>query len=193
MINVWHVPLALLGGVSNIDDATAGWQALTWSNWLARGGGLMEVRPTGGIMSFTLSKRWIALAVGLLLAAAAGTFAAASLPSASAQEPLEQTFVFSGIPVTASNGFASLGPGTGFDDGVLGAACTGASPLSGSPNVPGQVVTELRGTQTQLRILHTNGATMNGTVLVNCALDFDISGGAGATIERLKQAATFGR
>jgi hypothetical protein len=144
-------------------------------------------------MSAGLTKRWIALAVGLLMAAAAGAVAVAAMPSASAQEPASQVFVFSSIPVSASNGFASLGAGSGTNDGVLGAACTGASPLGGSANVPAQVVTELRGTQTALRILRSNGTTINGTVFVNCALDFLVSAEGNATIERLKQAATVGR
>jgi hypothetical protein len=143
-------------------------------------------------MSVGLTKRWIALAVGLLMAAAAGAVAVAAMPSASAQEPESQVFVFSSLPVTASNGFASLGAGSGTNDGVLGAACTGASPLGGSSNVPAQVVTQLGATQTQLRILRSTGATINGTVFVNCSLDFDLSGAANATIERLKQAATAG-
>jgi hypothetical protein len=144
-------------------------------------------------MSVSLTRRWIALAVGLLMAAAAGAVAVAAIPSASAQVQESQVFVFSSIPVTASNGFASLGAGSGTNDGVLGAACTGARPLGGSPNVPAQVVTELRATDTAMRILRSNGTTITGTVFVNCALDFDVSGAASATIERLKQAATAGR
>jgi hypothetical protein len=144
-------------------------------------------------MSVGPLKRWIALAVGLLMAAAAGAVAVSAIPSASAQEPASQVFVFSSIPVTASNGFASLGAGSGINDGVLGAACTGASPLGGSANVPAQVVTELRSTQTAMRILRSNGSTITGTVFVNCSLDLDVSGAANATIERLKEAATAGR
>ena len=144
-------------------------------------------------MSVGLTKRWIALAVGLLMAAAAGAVAVSTIPSASAQEPLEQTFVFSGIPVTASNGFANLGAGSGTADGVLGAACTGATPISGSANVPAQVVTELQATQTAMRILRSNGATITGNVRVNCVLDLLVTEEANATIERLKQAATAGR
>jgi hypothetical protein len=145
-------------------------------------------------MSVGPLKRWIALVVGLLMAAAAGAVAVSAIPSASAQEPPEsQVFVFSSIQVTASNGFASLGAGSGFNDGVLGAACTGASPLGGSANVPAQVVTELRSTHTAMRILRSNGSTITGTVFVNCSLDLDVSGAANATIERLKEAATAGR
>ena len=59
-------------------------------------------------MSVSLTKRWIALALGLLMAAAAGAVAVSTIPSASAQEPASTTFVLSGIPVLATNGFATL-------------------------------------------------------------------------------------
>ena len=122
-------------------------------------------------MSVSLTKRWIALAVGLLIAAAAGAIAVSTIPSASAQEPASTTFVLSGIPVLVTNGFATLPEFSGAGDGVLGAACTGASPLGGSANVPAQVVTELRTDLTHMRILRSNGTTITGTVRVNCVLD----------------------
>jgi hypothetical protein len=145
-------------------------------------------------MSASLTKRWIALVVGLLMAAAAGAVAVAAMPSAGAQVPASETLVFSGIPVTASNGFVALGAGTGANDGVLGVACTGASPLGGSANVPAQVVTQLGSAQTQLRILRSNGTTISGNVSVNCVVEFDLTvAAANGTIERLKEAATAGR
>ena len=78
-------------------------------------------------MSVSLTKRWIALALGLLMAAAAGAVAVSTIPSASAQEPASTTFVLSGIPVLATNGFATLPEFSGAGDGVLGAACTGVT------------------------------------------------------------------
>ena len=144
-------------------------------------------------MSVRLTKRWIALAVGLLMAAAAGAVAVSTIPSASAQEPASATFVLSGVPVLATNGFATLPEFSGAGDGVLGAACTGASPLGGSANVPAQVITELRSDFTHMRILRSNGTTITGTVRVNCVLEAEVTPGANATIERLKQAATAGR
>lgn len=91
----------------------------------------------------------------------------------------------SGLPVAVSNGFADLGPGTGTDGGVIGIACTGASPRSGSNLVPGQVVTELLADRTYLRIIRTTGATIIGTVAINCTVDIAVASDAEDTSERI--------
>lgn len=142
-------------------------------------------------MSFSLPWRRLAVACALLTAAAAILTLKTALPGAEAQEPTSQTFVFSSIPVTASNGNASLGADTGTDAGVLGIACTGAAPRSGSPNIPGQVVTQLTAVDTRLRIMRNDGVPLNATVRINCAVELITSTAAGnATAERLKDAAT---
>src|SRR5262245_15786868 len=111
----------------------------------------------GGTMSFRLSWRRVAVACALLMAAAA-VFAFRSSPDADAQEPpASATFVVGSIPVTASNGHPSLGACTGFNDGVLGVACTGAAPRGGTNRIPGQVVSELGSTATLLRVIQFNG------------------------------------
>lgn len=145
-------------------------------------------------MSAIQSWRRLALALTLITALAlALTVARGALPGADAQEPTEVVLVFSGLPVTASNGFADLGPGTGTNDGTLGVSCTGASPRSGSTNVPGQVVTELRADRTYLRILRTTGATVTGTVAVNCTVDFLVASEAADSMQRLENTAEAAR
>lgn len=141
-------------------------------------------------MSFSMPWRRLAVACALLTAAAAILTLRAALPGAEAQEPTSVTFVFSSIPITPSNGFASLGPDTGTDAGVLGIACTGAAPRSGSPNIPGQVVTQLTNTDTRLRIMRNDGVPLSATVRVNCAVEVIESAEGTATAERLKDAAT---
>jgi hypothetical protein len=146
----------------------------------------------GGTMSFSLSWRRVAVACALLMAAAAA-FAFRSSPDADAQEPpLSATFVFSSIPVTPSNGQASLGAGTGTNDGVLGIACTGAAPRGGTPRIPGQVVTQLGSTATLLRVIQYNGVMVTGNVLINCVIEVEVTPEGTRTVERLREAATAG-
>jgi hypothetical protein len=143
-------------------------------------------------MSFSLSWRRVAVACALLMAAAA-VFAFRSSPDADAQEPpASATFVFSGILVTPSNGHASLGAGTGTNDGVLGIACSGAAPRGGTPRIPGQVVTELGSTATVLRVIQYNGVMVTGSVLINCAVEFELTPLGTRAVERLREAATVG-
>jgi len=143
-------------------------------------------------MSSILSWRPVALVCALLLAAA-GVLASWALPGADAQEPpLSATFVFSGIPITASNGYASLGPGTGTGAGVLGIACTGAAPRGGTPRVPAMVVTELQITTTRLRIIQANGVALTGSVRINCVVEVEVTLTGTAAAERLREAANVG-
>jgi hypothetical protein len=78
-----------------------------------------------------------------------------------------QTTVISNIDVLPSNGHVDLGPGTGENDGTLGAACTGALPRGG-PNIPVGVVTELTATSTRLRVINQAGRAITVAVRVNC-------------------------
>jgi hypothetical protein len=143
-------------------------------------------------MSFSTFWRRVALAFALLLAAGA-VIAMKALPGAEAQEPPPSaTFVFGSIPVTASNGHVNLGPGTGTSDGVLGVACTGAGPRSGTARIPGMVVTELLTNSTLLRIIQPNGAVVNGNVTVNCVAEVEVTPTGTATAERLRAAAEAG-
>jgi hypothetical protein len=80
--------------------------------------------------------------------------------------------------VLVTNGFSNLPEFTGSGDGVVGAACTGASPQSGQ-NIPAQVITQLRVDLTHMRILHNDGTPLNGTVRVNCVLE--VRGGQALT------------
>ena len=105
----------------------------------------------------------------LLVAAFAAAVALIGARDAKAQVAI-QTVVFSGIQVTASNGNVDLGPGTGGNDGTVGAACTGARPRSG-PNIPVGVVTELTAASTRLRVLNQSGRPITGTVFVNCVVE----------------------
>ena len=63
-----------------------------------------------------------------------------------------------------------LGPGTGVNDGTLGAACTGALPRGG-PNIPVGVVTELTATSTKLRVINQAGRAITVAVRVNCTVE----------------------
>jgi hypothetical protein len=134
------------------------------------------------MMSPILSWRRV-VAVFVLLLAVAGVVAASSLPGADAQEPGSSTFVFSNIPVTASNGNVVLAT-LGQVDGVLGIACTGASPRSGTL-IPGQVVTELTVNDARLRVIRNDGAAITGTVRINCVIEFGSAGQGQAAADRL--------
>jgi hypothetical protein len=92
--------------------------------------------------------------------------------SAKAQTPTV-TGVVSNLPVQATNGFSNLPEFSGSGDGVVGVSCTGATPRSG-PNIPAQVVTELRTDLTYLRILHNSGTPLTGTVEINCVLEVEV-------------------
>ena len=92
--------------------------------------------------------------------------------SAQAQTPTF-TGVVSNLPVLATNGFSNLPEFSGSGDGVVGVACTGATPRGGR-NIPAQVVTELRTDLTYLRIMHNDGRAMNGTVRINCVLEVEV-------------------
>jgi hypothetical protein len=140
-------------------------------------------------MSFSLPWRRLAVACVLLTAAAAILTLRTALPGAEAQEPVTATFVVSGIAITPSNGNANLGSDTGTEDGVFGIACTGAAPRSGSPNIPGQVVTQLTTADTRLRIMRNDGVPLSATVRINCVVEVEVPVG-NATAERLKDAAT---
>jgi hypothetical protein len=139
-------------------------------------------------MSFSLSWRRLALALVLLIALA-GTLAVSGLPGADAQQPPPTMVgVLSRFPVVASNGFSNLPEFSGTADGVVGAACTGATPRGG-PDIPAQVVTDLQQDLTQLRILHNNGQPLTGTVRINCVLEVEATPGGTATLARLQQQA----
>ncbi|MGH9250854.1 MAG: hypothetical protein ACRD0W_15215 [Acidimicrobiales bacterium] len=92
-------------------------------------------------MSFILSWRRIALVCVLLMAAAA-IIALRSSPGVDAAQPAgPNTFVFSNLLRSPSNGHLVM-PELGEADGILGVTCTGAVPRTGNM-IPGQVVTQL--------------------------------------------------
>jgi hypothetical protein len=140
-------------------------------------------------VSFRLSSSRIILAVAV--AVLAGALGMSALPSADAQEPPPTVVgVLSNFPVAASNGFSNLPEFSGSGDGVVGAACTGATPRSGTPNIPGQVVTELRQDLTYLRIMRNDGLPITGTVRINCVLEVEATPEGNAVLDRLQQAAS---
>jgi hypothetical protein len=139
-------------------------------------------------------RRPVVAAILLATLAFSLTVARGALPGADAQEPPPtSTGVISGLPVLATNGFSNLPEFSGSGDGVLGVACTGASPLGGSANVPAQVVTELRTDLTYLRILRTNGTAITGTVRINCVLEVDATPEGASSLQRLQDAAEAAR
>jgi hypothetical protein len=137
-------------------------------------------------MSFNLSRRSRIAAVAIVTAALASGFAASVLPAANAQEPPPTTTgVLSNFPVRASNGFSNLPEFSGSGDGVVGAACTGATPTGGA-NIPAQVITNLQTDLTHLRILHNNGTPLTGDVRINCVLEVEATAEGAATLQQLQ-------
>jgi hypothetical protein len=119
-------------------------------------------------MPVRLSRPVVALTL-LLVVALAAAVALVDERNAKAQAA-SQTIVISNIDVLPSNGHVDLGPGTGENDGTLGAACTGATPRGG-PTIPVGVVTELTATSTRLRVLNQSGRAITVAVRVNCAVE----------------------
>ena len=131
-----------------------------------------------------LSRRLAVLVLGLAVVALAASLAI-SRPRSTGAQVATSTGVISNLLVLATNGDSNLPEFSGSNDGVLGVACTGASPRSGA-NIPAQVVTQLRPDLTYLRILHNTGTPLNGTVRINCVLEVE----SGATLARLRGAAS---
>ena len=131
-------------------------------------------------MTLARSRRLAVLALGLALAALAATLVV-NRPGQAGAQAATATGVISNLQVLASNGHSNLPEFSGSADGVLGVACTGAAPRIG-PNIPAQVVTELRSDLTYLRSLHNNGTPLNGTVRINCVLEVE----SGATLAKLR-------
>jgi hypothetical protein len=141
------------------------------------------------MMSSILSWRRVALACVLLMAAAA-IVALRSSPSVDAQSTGSATFVFSNIVVAPSSGHVVLAD-LGQVDGVVGIACTGAAPRTGT-SIPGQVVTQLTLSDTRLRIMRNTGTAITGTVRINCAIEFSSIAEGQAAADRLGVAANAG-
>jgi hypothetical protein len=139
-------------------------------------------------MSIILPRRATVLALLALLALLLAGLALTTQRRATAQAPPETfTSVISNLVVPVDNGFSNLPEFSGSGDGVLGAECTGASPLSGSTRLPAQVITQLRTDLTHLRILNHLGAPVTGDVRVNCTLTVVVT--APQTVEKVKELA----
>ena len=139
-------------------------------------------------MSLNVSWRSVVVAAGVLMAAVGGAAALSAVPAADAQQPPPtSTGVLSNFVVNASNGYSNLPEFSGSGDGVVGAACTGASPRSG-PNIPAQVITTLRTDLTYLRILHNTGTPLTGDVRINCVLEVETTPQGAATLQQLQAA-----
>lgn len=125
-------------------------------------------------MSQVLPRRvLVAVAILTLLGAALALAVATRPQTAQAQAgPAHDTEVFSNIVLsTNSIGEIHLGPGTGSVD-VLGAGCNPAGPRGGG-NIPGQMVTDFRTTETILRVFHLNGTVLaSKPVRFTCTVDF---------------------
>jgi hypothetical protein len=105
------------------------------------------------------------LPVAVLAALLAAVLLTMSLRPAGAQVATE-VFLSHGS-ITLSNGHGNLGPGTGSQDGIFEAQCSGRDPRGG-PNMPVDVVTELTTTTVLLRILNQSATGITGTVTINC-------------------------
>jgi hypothetical protein len=139
-------------------------------------------------MSTIMPRRAPVLALLAVLALLLAGLALTSQRRATAQpEPETFTSVISNLLVPADNGFSNLPEFSGSGDGVLGAECTGASPLSGSSRLPAQVITQLRTDLTYLRIFNHLGVPVTGDVRVNCTLTVVLT--EPQTVEKVKQLA----
>jgi hypothetical protein len=124
-------------------------------------------------MSLTLPWRRVAFALVLLMAAA-GILALRSSPdvdAAQTQSAGPHTFVYSNLLRTPGSGGHLVMPELGEADGVVGVACTGASPRVGNA-IPGQVVTQLGPADTRLRVLRNDGTAITSQVRLNCVIEF---------------------
>jgi len=139
-------------------------------------------------MPTILPRRATMLALLALLALLLAGLAATTQRRATAQ-PAPDTFtsVISNLVVPVSNGFSNLPEFSGSGDGVLGAECTGASPLSGSTKMPAQVITQLRTDLTHMRIFNHLGVPITGDVRVNCTLTVEVT--APQTVAKVKELA----
>jgi hypothetical protein len=115
------------------------------------------------VLAVSIQRQLLPTAVLALLVA--GVLLASSLRPAGAQAATE-VFLSHGS-ITLSNGHGNLGPGTGSQDGIFEAQCSGRDPRGG-PNMPVDVVTELTTTTVLLRILNQSGTAITGTVTINC-------------------------
>jgi hypothetical protein len=138
-------------------------------------------------MSTGVPRGRLAVAVVAVVVGGLAVALVAGRPWAARAQAASTVGVISSLEVLATNGNANLPECSGYNDGVLGVACTGAAPRGG-PNIPAQVVTELRPDLTRLRILHNNGTPLNGTVQVNCVLEVE----SGTTLARLRGAVRTG-
>jgi hypothetical protein len=139
-------------------------------------------------MSTIMPRRAPVLALLAVLALLLAGLALTSQRRATAQpEPETFTSVISNLLVPADNGFSNLPEFSGSGDGVLGAECTGASPLSGSSRLPAQVITQLRTDLTYLRIFNHLGTPVTGDVRVNCTLTVEQT--APQTVAKVKELA----
>jgi hypothetical protein len=139
-------------------------------------------------MSTILPRRATVLALLALAALLLAGLALTTQRRATAQQQPETfTSVISNLVVPVSNGFSNLPEFSGSGDGVLGAECTGASPLSGSTRMPAQVITQLRTDLTHMRIFNHLGAPITGDVRVNCTLTVEVT--APQTVAKVKELA----
>jgi len=125
-------------------------------------------------MSNLLSRRGLAVATILTLVTAALALALATRPqSAKAQAgPAHDTEVLANLVLnTNASGEIHLGAGSGSND-LPGIGCNPAGPRTGS-NIPGQLVSDVQGAETVLRVFHTSGTVLaNKAVRFTCTVDF---------------------
>jgi hypothetical protein len=85
-----------------------------------------------------------------------------------AQDPIEVMFAVE-IGVTPNlAGFVIVDGGT--DDGILTVACTGNSP-QGGPVIPSQVPSDVRASDTSIRVINPIGKPIASPVVLNCVVD----------------------
>jgi hypothetical protein len=119
------------------------------------------------VMLAVRTRRYL-LPVAVPAALLVAVLLAISLRPAGAQVATE-VFLSHGS-ITLSSGHGNLGPGTGSQDGIIEAQCSGRTPRSGS-NIPVGVVTELTTTTVLLRITNQTGTAITGTPTINCTFE----------------------
>jgi hypothetical protein len=120
-----------------------------------------------------------AVVAGLLLG---GLVLVTSRPSAKAQEPVEVVFVASDRYDPNALGVVTIP--VGVEDGIQGVGCVGSNPQGGTSQIPAQVLTQLQGDRTVLRVFNNVGRPVSGLVRLNCTVDAVVP--AAAQVQQLK-------
>src|SRR6266511_4030047 len=120
-------------------------------------------------MSTTL-RRGTLPAAAVLLALALALAALAVRPRLAGAQTVTGDVILSASVVVDANGYVVLGGGT--DIGLQAVVCSGSNPQGGTPQIPAQVMCQLRSTTTLIRIKNHVGANVTAPVRIILFGDF---------------------